>query len=92
MTNEELYKKYPHIINGSIERVDHGQIVCNGKGNKIVAHGRIAVIRCVDSKLKVYPPCLKTRIINVQDAAQTKYCTTCVKRHRNERRRARRTK
>jgi len=92
MTDEELYQKYPHIIEGSIEHVQHGQVVVGGKDNKIISHGRIAVIRCVDSELKVFPPCMKTRIINVQDAAQTKYCLACVKRHRNERRRLKRSK
>jgi hypothetical protein len=92
MTDEELYKKYPHIIEGSIEHVQHGQTIHGGKDNKIIAHGRIAVIRCADSELKVHPSCMKTRIINVQDAAQTKYCTACIKRRRNERRRIKRRK
>ncbi|MCK5614243.1 hypothetical protein KAR91_70915 [Candidatus Pacearchaeota archaeon] len=92
MTDEELYKKYSHIIDGSIEHVQHGQVICGGKNNKIIAHGRIVVIRCADSELKVQPPCLKTRIINIQDVAQTKYCTACIKRRRNKRRRIKRRK
>lgn len=87
MKNEDLYKKYPHIIPGSIEEVDRGSMVMGGKDSRIKSHGKIAIIKCADSNI---PGCLKTRIINVQDAEQTKYCSACTRRRRNERRRARR--
>lgn len=87
MKNEELYEKYPHIVPGSIEEVDRGSVIVGGKDNKITSHGKIAIIRCVDSD---EPGCLKTRIINVQDAGQTRYCAACTRRRRNERRRSRR--
>jgi len=87
MTNDQLYEKYPHIVAGSIEDVQRGQVVVGGKDNKITSHGKIAIIKCSDQDM---PGCLKTRIINVQDAGQTKHCVACTRRRRNERRRARR--
>lgn len=87
MTNDQLYEKYPHIVQGSIEDVPRGQVVVGGKDNKITSHGKIAIIKCADSNAQ---GCLKTRIINVQDAGQTQHCTACTRRRRNERRRNRR--
>lgn len=87
MTNNQLYEKYPHIVAGSIEDVPRGQTVMGGKNNKIISHGKIAIIKCLDYNV---PGCLKTRIINVQDANQTKYCVACTRQRRNTRRRTRR--
>jgi hypothetical protein len=87
MNNNELYKKYPHIMDGSIEEVPRGQVVLCGKNTKIISHGKIAIIKCLD---KESPGCLKTRIINIQDAEQSKYCVVCTRRRRNTRRRLRR--
>lgn len=87
MTNDQLYEKYPHIVAGSIEDVPRGQTVVGGRNNKIVSHGKIAIVKCAEPDA---PGCLKTRIINVQDASQTRHCVACTRRRRNERRRARR--
>ena len=84
MTNKELYKKYPHIVDGSIEEIPRGKLIYCGQSS-IVSHGRIAIIKCANSDLETV--CLKTRVINIQDAKQTKYCRLCTKRRRNERRR-----
>lgn len=87
MKNKDIYRKYPHIIHGSIEEVGRGIIIRGGKNNKITSHGKIAIIKCADINM---PGCLETRIINIQDAEQTKYCSACTRRRKNERRRARR--
>ena len=89
MRDEELYDKYPQIIAGSIEFVKRGQTVVGGKKNKWKSHGKICVINCKNSEQKV-SHCLKTRILNIQDAGQVKYCTACTRYNRNARRRARR--
>ena len=89
MNNEDLYKRYPHIIRGSIEDIDRGQIVVGGRRHKIKSHGKIAVIKCANADAGV-AHCMKTRIINVQDASQTKFCQVCTRYNRNERRRHRR--
>lgn len=88
MTNEELYKEYPHIIPGSIEEIPRGQIIVCGKNDKIKSHGRICVINC--SGFELNPKCLKTRIINTQDLHQVTKCKECVRIERNTRRRLRR--
>lgn len=85
--NDKIYKNYPHIVYDSIEEVPRGKVIIGGRNNKITSHGKIAVIRCLDVSS---PGCLKTRIINIQDANQTKYCTACTRRRRNARRRIRR--
>jgi len=90
MKNEELYQKYPHIIVGSVESVDRGQTVIGGKKNKWKSHGKICVINCENATNSNIHYCLKTRIINVQDAEQVKFCTTCTRYNRNSRRRTRR--
>lgn len=87
--NKELYSKYPHIIVGSIESIERGQIITGGRKNKIKSHGKICVINCENAEKSV-PYCLKTRIINVQDAGQVKFCTSCTRYNRNARRRTRR--
>lgn len=86
MGDADLYKKYPHIIAGSIEKADVGHIIKGGKGNAFKSHGKICVIKC-DAKL---PGCVRTRIINIQDARQVKYCVECTKNKRNIRRNLRR--
>ena len=85
MKEDDLYAKYSHIIPGSIEYVPKGVVVQAGKNQKIVSHGRICVIKCADADTA--SDCLKTRIINVQDARQTMRCKICVRRERNIRRR-----
>lgn len=82
-----LYKKYPHIIKGSIEEVPKGKEIVCGKNDKIVSHGKICVIKCSEFKES---SCLKTRIINIQDAKQVNMCKACTRRLRNSRRRKRR--
>lgn len=85
MTEQELYKKYAHIIPGSIELVLKGTEIQTGKNQKIISHGRICVIRCEFADTA--PDCQKTRIINTQDARQTTKCSACTRRERNIRRR-----
>lgn len=86
-SNKELYEKYQQIVPGSIEEIPKGQLIYCSKDQKIESHGKIAIIKCLDHEI---PGCLKTRIINIQDARQTRYCIVCTKRRRNTRRRTRR--
>ena len=88
MKDEEYYKKYPHIVPGSIEEVPSGTEISIGRHARITSHGKICVIRCIDyDKNK---DCLKTRIINIQDAGQVKRCSSCTRHDRNIRRRRKR--
>jgi len=87
-SNKNLYDLYPQIIPGSIEEVPRETEIYCSKDQKIKSHGKIAIIKCLDYEI---PGCLKTRIINIQDVKQTKYCVVCAKRRRNTRRRVRRS-
>lgn len=89
MKNEELYKKYPHIIKGSIETVQRGKMVVGGKSNKVKSHGKICVISCENADKNIHH-CVRTRIVNIQDVGQVKFCISCTRYNRNARRRARR--
>ena len=84
MKNKDIYEKYGHIILGSIEEIPRGHTIVVSKNRKIVSHGKIAVIKCENSD---DVKCLKTRIINVQDAGQTKLCETCTRIVRNTKKR-----
>lgn len=58
---EAFYKKYGHVIRGSIREVEPGTTI-----NGVVAvHGRICDIKCQETG--------ESRTINVQDAWQVKY-------------------
>jgi len=81
MKNEEIYKRYPHIIPGSIELVPRGTIIKCGINNKVASHGKICIIRCANSEIS--QRCMKTRIINVQDAGQVTLCKRCTREKRN---------
>lgn len=83
--NDDIYKKYPKIINGSIEKILHGTVVSCGKKDKIISHGVICVIKCPNSDTSNY--CTKTRIINLQDIEQVSYCKSCIRQIRNARKR-----
>lgn len=85
MDKDLLYRKYSHIIPGSIEEIARGQTIICGKSDKITSHGTICVIKCSDSEFSSI--CLKTRIINIQDIGQVKRCKPCTKAARNLRRR-----
>jgi len=61
--NEEaFYRKYPHVVVGSVKEVAAGTKV----DGIVAAHGRICQIKCIETG--------KLRTINVQDAFQVKYC------------------
>lgn len=58
---EAFYKKYGHVVRGSIREVEPGTTI-----NGVVAvHGRICDIKCQETG--------ESRTINVQDAWQVKY-------------------
>ena len=58
---DSFYKKYPHVVAGSVKDVEVGKTV---DGLKVV-HSRICKIKCKDSG--------KTRTIHTQDAHQVFY-------------------
>lgn len=89
MKDKELYKKYPHIVDGSIEITDKGKIITCGKNSTVKSHGKICIITCKNSD-KGIQHCLKTRIINIQDARQVTLCVACTRHERNTRRRQKR--
>ena len=68
----DIYKKYPHIIPGSIEEVPRGKVIKSSKDEELVSHGRICIIKCATDG--VVSGCKKTRMINLQDAKQVKQC------------------
>lgn len=68
-----FYKKYPHVVKDSIKEVTPGSTV----GGIKAVHGRICKIKCKKDG--------KTRTINVQDAFQVKFCTTCQTKAARER-------
>lgn len=85
MNDEQIYRKYPHIVPGSIECIPNGRVIKCGKDNIIISHGKVCVIKCqTDGSI---PGCHKTRIINIQDARQVKFCKYCTKYLRNLRKR-----
>lgn len=71
---EAFYSKYSHVIKGSIQEVERGTVPTQ---TGVHSHGRICIISCED--------CGAERVINVQDAFQTRYCIE----HQKERARAR---
>lgn len=78
--DEAFYKKYPHVVHGSIKEVKQGT-----KVDGIVAvHGRICQIKCLESGT--------LRTINVQDAFQVKYSVEVQKQKAKERATNRRKK
>ncbi len=85
MKDVEAYTKYPHIVTGSIEEVPRGTIIKCGANDQVKSHGKICVIKCQYADVNAY--CLKTRVINLQDARQVKSCKICIRRSRNLRRR-----
>ena len=86
----DIYTKYPHIIPGSIEKIERGKIIKCGKDEEVVSHGRICIIKCGTDG--VVPGCKKTRIINLQDAKQVKQCSVCTKYMKNIRRKIRKNR
>ena len=83
----DIYKKYPHIIPGSIEDFPKGKTVKCGKDEQFTSHGRICVINCITDG--AIAGCKKTRIINLQDAKITKHCSYCKRYLQNLRNRIR---
>lgn len=75
-----FYKKYKHVVPGSIEKVEPGSIIDECK----VVHGRICKIKCKETG--------KLRTINVQDAFQTFFTVEVQKRKQLERAAERRKK
>lgn len=71
---ETFYTKYPHVVRGSIKEAERGSVPAD---TGVQTHGRICIIACED--------CGKERIINIQDAFQTRYCIE----HQKSRARAR---
>jgi hypothetical protein len=88
MSYEEFYRKYPHIIPGSIQATPMGKVIVCGKDDKITSHGLICIIKC--STDGAIATCRKTRMINIQDAKQVKQCKSCIKYMHNLRRRQKR--
>ena len=86
MSETDLYTKYPNIIPGSVANVPRGDTIICGHGDKIVSHGTVCVIKCMNAEFS--PVCLKTRMINIQDLGQVTKCKPCTKADRNMRRRA----
>jgi hypothetical protein len=89
MSYEELYKKYPHIVLGSIQQTPKGKVILCSKDDKIVSHGLVCIIKCATDG--AVAACRKTRMINIQDAKQVKQCKTCIKYNHNLRRRLKRS-
>lgn len=85
ISNNDLYKKYPNVLPGSIEEVPYGKKVMCGKDHTIASQGRICVIKCLEADFSI--GCMKTRIININDLAVTKRCVVCVRLAANMRRR-----
>jgi hypothetical protein len=86
MKPEQLYKKYPHIIPGSIEKTERGKIISCGKNETLLSHGTICVIKCATDGM--ISNCRRTRIINTSDAKQVKQCRACLKYLKDTRRRS----
>ncbi|KKM81524.1 hypothetical protein LCGC14_1328900 [marine sediment metagenome] len=89
MKDEKIYKKYSHIIKGSIELVTRGTIIKCGKNYELTSHGKICVINCINEEKS--HQCMKTRIINIQDAGQVTLCRNCIRLKRNIQRRRKKT-
>ncbi|MGW8178772.1 MAG: hypothetical protein ACWGQW_08420 [bacterium] len=77
---EAFYKKYKHVVSGSVKEAKPGSVVDGCK----VAHGRICKIKCKETG--------KLRTINVQDAFQTFFTAEVQKRKQLERAAERRKK
>ena len=90
MTHEEIYKKYPHIVPGSIESIARGKKIMCGKNDPIISHGIVCIIKCATDG--VIPGCRKTRMINIQDASQVKQCRACIRYLHNMKLRTKRQK
>lgn len=59
---EAFYKKYPHVVKGSVKEVEVNELV----DGLVVVHSRICKIKCKESG--------KLRTIHTQDAHQVFYC------------------
>lgn len=77
---DAFYKKYPHVVKGSVKEVKPGTEV----GGITAVHGRICKIKCQESG--------KLRTINVQDAFQVKFSAEVQKKKARQRAAARRKK
>lgn len=77
---DTFYKKYKHVVPGSVKEVKPGTVV---DGVKAV-HGRVCKIKCQESG--------KLRTINVQDAFQVKFSVEVQKKKMLERAAARRNR
>lgn len=75
-----FYAKYPWVVEGSVEEAKVDSITHGIK----VAHGRICKVECQETG--------KIRVINVQDAFQTKFSKAVQKRKQLERANERRKK
>lgn len=76
----EFYKKYPHVVAGSVRDPDASDK--KALGSK--CHGKVCTIKCVDTG--------ELRVINTQDAFQVKRCEAAqlefLRKRRAERRQA----
>lgn len=84
--HRDLYQKYPHIIPKSIEEIPIGE---KATYSKLKSKGLICIIKCKNHKTE--PKCLKTRVINIQDAKQVTMCEICIRLERSKRRKEKRS-
>ena len=60
---DAFYKKYPHVVHGSVREVPADQVY-----DGVKSHGRMCEIKCQFEK------CGTKRTINTQNAWETEYC------------------
>jgi hypothetical protein len=75
----EFYAKYPHVVADSVREPTAKDLAQLSK-----CHGKVCTVVCVEDG------CDTERVINVQDAFQSKRCAACQKKHTYNTRKARR--
>ena len=75
----EFYAKYPHVVAGSVREPTEADLAQLSK-----CHGKVCTVVCIEEG------CETERVINVQDAFQSKRCAACQKKHTYNTRKARR--
>jgi hypothetical protein len=85
----EFYKKYSHVVDGSVRDVAKGEEVDRGELlPPLVSKGKLCTVECTG--------CQVTFEVNLQDAFQSKRCPKCkraaAKERRSNRRKARASK
>ena len=73
----EFYVKYPHVVSDSVREPTAENLMQLSK-----CHGKVCTVACVEDG------CNNERVINVQDAFQSKRCADCQKKHQYATRKA----